>query len=441
MTMLVGDPLWSISDVSQKRTLYKVTKIQKSESAFVFFAEQEGGERQEVVLKVLRKYADKRYHLTTIKERHTCQCEALSRNEKANPGVYKGLAPIFEPDLATLEKLIQLNQLQYITLGSEEHVRKSEELQDQSVDYALVMARLPEKQRLDCLLYDCQRAKQMEPLLCCLVEKVASMHDRAIRLSTLPREKTEWGSYKQLKKKLEHNIAHFDHIKELDAPLYQEYRWIEYALREFMKKPQLQKAFQLRRNTYIKQCHGDLKTRNIWLGEIKNNGHSVQVNILDAIDFNTIYCNIDVLSDVAMLAIDIRSVSMHSYGDRVHYKRKLAKQLANYVTKKYLSITGQQDTSAKIALKFYLIEKAIVLAIMNLIYDRAEYRHFGRYCLEIAVEYMEELDKQLGTTIVKDYGPESANGWFNKFLVELIAKTTDFVAICNSLPRFRWKRI
>lgn len=441
MEMTVEDPPRSILGVSQKQTIYKVTEIQKSESAFVFFVEQEDGERQEVVLKVLRKYADKRYQLMNVKERHACQCEALYRNGKANPGVYRGLAPILKPNFAALEKMIQQSQLHHITLGSEEHVKEPEELQDQNVDYALVMFRLPQERRLDYLLHSCQRSKQMEPLLCSLVEKVASMHDAATTLSTLPREKAKWGSYKQLKKKSEHNILYFERIEEFDASLYQEYRWIKDALREFMKKPQLQEAFQKRRYTYIKQCHGDLKTRNIWLGEIKNNSHSVQVNILDAIDFNATYCNIDVLSDVAMLAIDIRSVSMHSHDNRVNRRHKLAKQLANYVTKKYLSVTGQQDKSAKVALKFYLIEKAIVLAIMDLIYDRAECRHFGRYCLEIAVEYMKELDKQLGTTIVKNYGPEPTKVWADRFLIEPMAKATNFVKACNPFLRFHWKRI
>ena len=105
----------------------------------------------------------------------------------------------------------------------------------------------------------------------------------------------------------------------------------------------------------IKRCHGDLKAQNIWIEESSKLSRE-NVFILDAIDFNDMYCNIDTLSDVAMLIVDIQT-------------RIGSSNIAEKLLDEYLQYNSQNDNISYIIAYYYLFEKAYVSAAISLIYD------------------------------------------------------------------------
>ena len=138
------------------------------------------------------------------------------------------------------------------------------------------------------------------------------------------------------------------------------------------------------RDQQIWLCHGDLKSPNIWIlpyNEASHGKSGQYVKILDAIDFNPTYCNIDILSDFAMLAIDIQT-------------RTSSVEFANEMIDHYLELTGQKDDSARAILDFYLIEKAFVGAAISIVYDNLP--QFGMRLFDIAVTRLRILLEQQG---------------------------------------------
>jgi hypothetical protein len=102
----------------------------------------------------------------------------------------------------------------------------------------------------------------------------------------------------------------------------------------------------------LKAQHIWIASQDHWCGqEIWNN-----VSILDAADFNPSYTNIDVLSDLALLIIDIQARTRSSF-------------LADLLAQNYLQYTDQQDEVSGAVLAYYLVEKAIVGAAISIVYD------------------------------------------------------------------------
>ena len=121
-------------------TEYTITHRQASESAWIFFIEDDST-RKPMVAKVLRPFNDSRYHLSDIAERQKCQLEAFSHNSIFTPEVYIGLARIYN----------QPSEEGSIMLGSIiQH--PSPDMLEQGAEYALIMERLPDELRLDQLL-------------------------------------------------------------------------------------------------------------------------------------------------------------------------------------------------------------------------------------------------------------------------------------------------
>ncbi len=139
---------------------------------------------------------------------------------------------------------------------------------------------------------------------------------------------------------------------------------------------------------HIKRCHGDLKARNIWIlpSEYAEEKHLQEgVNILDAIDFNPDYCNIDTLSDIAMLAVDLQV-------------RTLSLQLANYMIEEYLKETEQTDKVSRFVLQYYLVEKAFVGAIVSILYD--DLPELGESYLQAALRNLADMRKLISARLV-----------------------------------------
>ncbi len=398
-----------VDEDRHERHVYQIKSIlESSPSAFIFIA-YEQGDRQEktVVLKVLRAYEDTRYQQARANERLECQREALRKNPLITPDIYHGLGFILEPTLEEIEEKAFQSKLESITLGKMarnidefDSLYEIDRLYLYRGEYALVMSFLPEKQRLDHLLRE-EPSVNLIRYMELLAERVAQMHKSFLPLGTTPWDRfgNPWGSYLQLREKLQHNLTYLDFIGQENCERYQQCSTLRIAMQGFINHPDLQAAFEMRRAKFVKQCHGDLKASNIWIETMRQSGNLVSnVSILDAVDFNESYRNIDVLADLAMLVVDIEANEI-SYCETSYYEYDWHKgcdnQLATFVIKVYLSLTKQaEDDSAHRVLAYYLLEKAIVRAIVCLLYDRDEHQ-LGERFLDIAIEHAKYLGRLL----------------------------------------------
>jgi aminoglycoside phosphotransferase family enzyme len=373
--------------------VYHVTRIIEAKSAFVYVAYEQNSLQQKV-LKVLRNYADERYNYSTQSGRLACQQEALRKNSEITQDIYQGLGRIVYPTLGELEELSRKDQSFTITLAS--IVRENdqvERLPRRKGEYALVMSYLPEEQRLDLLLQAQKENPTMQrEYLSLLAERIEQMHRELPPPGTIgDKDGNAWGNHQQLFKKLEHNLAYFDLITRDEPKLYKQYKHLKVSLEHLIQQSGLQEAFKIRQSKYIKQCHGDLKTQNIWIETNKQDNDPLQcVRILDAVDFNEFYRNIDVLADLAMLAVDVIAHGGKDLGD--YLIKQYLKFASASQTEEQSYIEPEEAHAAKIVLTYYLLEKAIVCAIMCLVIDRSE-KQLGAQLLRLADEYASELEQ------------------------------------------------
>jgi aminoglycoside phosphotransferase family enzyme len=376
----------------EEEHIYEIEAIVDSASAFVCIAHRQENTDQRLVFKILREYKDKRYQYGSAKERLVCQKEAWRKNYIITPGIYQGLARILQPTLREIEEQKHAGELQSITLGIIiQDGRQIEQVSEQDGEYALVMSYLAENQRLDLLLREEVSKKQKELYLHALALRIEQIHKKFLfPLPEVDEHGYIWGSYEQLLTKLEHNLMHFDLIERHNLTLYEDYsKLIENLktnLRSFIEQQPLRDAFEKRlQRGYIRQCHGDLKTNNIWIETIKQDDNFLPyVRILDAVDFNESYRNIDVLADLAMLVIDVEAVGGEGFGA--------------FLAEKYLVLTAQTDEAARLVLTYYLLEKAIVCAIVSIVYDHCE-PSMGQRFLDLAEKHARELGVLLQPSI------------------------------------------
>jgi aminoglycoside phosphotransferase family enzyme len=355
---------------------YQIEEVKESECARVIFARHMQTSTRRVI-KILRPYQDTRYSLGTLEERQRCQLEALSQNRRFTPEVYLGLAPVEKLDLEN----------EQISLG---HVLENPtpEMLESGCEYALVMQQLPENDRLDHVLQKGKRA-QLQGIMQLLAEKITFLHLNLA--SFLPEQgEKQWGGNEQLQKKLLHNFDLLDSILTTYNDKNDEaYRCLENRL--FHLKEKLYAVFTIWKargyfewrvaEQRIKRCHGDLKSPNIWVFPRKRGwGRNIPqtVLILDGADFNASYTHIDILSDIALLAVDIHARTAF-----------LSPALADQLMQSYLRLTNQRDEGSQAVLSYYLVEKAIVGAAVSLVYDHLP--ELGHAFLHVAEQRLEDL--------------------------------------------------
>jgi aminoglycoside phosphotransferase family enzyme len=359
---------------------------------------------ESIVLKILCKYKDTRYSLEAVSERQQCQKEALQWNRVFTPEVYVGLARICDFDL------------NHETIVIDDIIEDPNETLDQCSEYALVMRKLPLEWRLDLLL-NRENIYSLKRYIKHLTKSLIQIHNKISPLSV--EEAQKWGEFQQLKRKLEHNLEladpvlkaiennHFSSYKLIENPvnclkdsffkmipqgqnhlynhrLKEIFSWLKKNLLQVFIEDPFEKYLKQRiLEQRIKRCHGDLKAPNIWIApyELASNVESEEiVRVLDAIDFNPSYCNIDILSDLAMLVIDLE----------VRTKSSL---LADLLMDEYLENTGQNDKIARLVLSYYLVEKAYVGAAISFAYDNAP--KLGWAFISVAETRMNDLKRQL----------------------------------------------
>jgi hypothetical protein len=281
----------------------------------------------------------------------------------------------------------------------------SEEQLDPHAEYALVMRELPHERRLDYLLNTqsedvvCQRYIQL------LIDRVVSIQQLPAVTSFYDDEgKVPWGSFQQLYNKLRYNLTFINLVREKSRKsacgfVYTSLKQLRNALaRPITEKMQekylalMDKVLILSRDSQyiahherldaagraflqlversdysqyfeqrvqrgcIRHCHSDLKAPNIWIAPNSRLQDNEYVWILDAIDFNPVYSNIDILSDFATLVVDIKA-------------RTQSSSLAEDMIKRYLHLTSQEDCLSDLVLRYYLVEKAIIGTIVSFVYD------------------------------------------------------------------------
>ena len=341
-----------------------------SEHATVYFTHQRFSIRP-TLMKVLHDYEDTRYQQKTVEKRQHYQLEALRRNRAFSPEIYLGLANVKQPDSHK------------ICIGELLSCPEQNDLKP-GVEYALIMRQLPEKRNLVALLKE-QNHNAWSKHIRILTEHVAHIHRQLIATQPTEDEK-QWGTYQQLKEKLRHNFGLLDLVLETQVAgvdyddVGQKISWLKERLYSLFEQQSYRDYFEQRvRNQRVRLCHGDLKSPNIWILPYEMRGKrdaSHFVKILDAIDFNPTYCNIDILSDFAMLTIDIQVRT----NDEV---------LVKTMIDTYLRLTRQEDACAKAVLDFYLAEKAFVGAAISIVYDNLP--ELGLKLLNIAVKRLEHM--------------------------------------------------
>ena len=351
-----------VNRVRRTNEYYVVDHVQKSESAWILFTHREKKEEERYVIKLLCHYNDRRYHLESLLRRQHCQIEALNCNSTFSPDVYIGLANTY--------------QLQAQRLVISPPTRIIAEL-DPRMEYALIMRQLPSKSRLDFLL-EHEDEDIVRQYARHLVKRIVDIHNASPVLSS--EECRNWGGFPSLKLKLEHNLSLADPLFEdiypapFSVALQKRFAYLKANLARIFDLYPYVEYFEQRVSQYhIKHCHGDLKGPNIWI-EQHGSIERQQVAILDAIDFNPMYSNIDTLSDFATLVVDIQT--------RLRCTR-FARLLAQQMIEQYLLTTGQyEDVAARAVLHFYLVEKAFVGAAISIVYD--DLPELGRYFLNVA---------------------------------------------------------
>jgi aminoglycoside phosphotransferase family enzyme len=220
------------------------------------------------------------------------------------------------------------------------------------------------------------------PFLKNLVQRISEIHNDC----SLNTEADEcWGSFQQIQAKLESNFAFVESVADeskglrcFDRGIEREFQIIKNALSTMIVQDHFQECFEQRRKkARIKRCHGDLKTQNIFISSSQPDAMSElaeHIWIIDAIDFNSSFCYIDILSDIAMLAVDIQA-------------RCRSQAIAEWIIEYYLELTGQQDSTARTVLSYYMLEKAYIGASVSVIDD--DDLATGRNFLKVAQQYIQ----------------------------------------------------
>jgi len=355
-------------DTTETPTYHGIHDIRRSENALLLFNNQ-------YVFKILQPYEDLRYSLKTLSSRQASLIEGLCWNRVFTQKIHLGLARYcsWEQDKAA------------IGIGNI-LVNPTKDDLDPKAEYVLAMRKLPNRYRLDCLLKDSNEDSplQYESVLTHFLSQIHTSPSFPVVSSG----EESWGSITQLRNKLIHNLETVEQPVVTDKSILQtdQYRSLLSICKALRKTllpifwhPRYQIYFKERVNRQqIKRCHGDLKARNIWIMPAASpySEFSEGVNVLDAVDFNPDYCNIDTLSDFAMLIADI-------------YARTNSESIVNRMTTDYLNRTYQEDEVSHFVLHYYLIEKAFVGAYVSILYDGS--RKLGWTYLQKTKRYLEEL--------------------------------------------------
>ncbi len=309
--------------------------------------------------------------------------EGFEFNRRFAPKVYLGIAPVkLSMDTTKIRR------------GKLIDKPKKRDLKPE-VDYVVVMRCLDRDWRLDYQLS--QGGLGTQKGIEFLAREVARMHRQLEKSPEAMGEPERISSKLAINSRLYQEALHLlasdpDHTGKHD--LLRKYGWLSNLMVQACES--YTGYFEQRcEDGSIKRCHGDLKTSNLWvrpkrsLFGLKKSGQ--ELIALDCIDFNPEFCHIDILSDVAMLAIDIEThlIKEPDKGTNKHY----VQQLARHFLDSYLREVEETSEAAWPLLEYYMTEKAMVCAYVSILYD--DQLTLGKKYLTVALSHAQRLEKML----------------------------------------------
>lgn len=325
-----------------------------------------------ICIKVWQKQRVRQDEVTPIQR----LLEGLVYNLRCAPGVYLGVAY-----LEGLSESTQTFQRGRLTVFPKESRLANGE-------YAIVMKQLNTEWRLDKRLY-----VETEPLA--TQEGMEFVAREVARLHKKVRNSSQGiGLPESISKKLGFNRMWFGKaLSKLsqDGVEVDSYQWIG----DLMGKActDLKQDFEQRYHQgHVRRCHGDLKLANLWIKSASGKS-SHRLLALDCIDFNPDFCHIDTLSDLAMLTVDLQN-----------HLRQEDSDLVKVLTSTYFREMKENEEEVKLLLTFYLTEKALVCANVNIALDNAPER--GIKHLSLANKYAKELQMLLPSSRETEKSPE-----------------------------------
>lgn len=158
--------------------------------------------------------------------------------------------------------------------------------------------------RQEDLLGNMQRAGTLTPAhIDSLAERLADFHQQ---IAHAPQD-SDWGNPEQVHAPVQQNFEHIRSLLSNSADLAQLKQLEQWAHTTFQRLiPQLA---QRKAEGFIRECHGDIYLDNVTLV----NG---QVTLFDCIEFNEAFRWIDIMSDVAFMAMDLEDRGLADLSQR-----------------------------------------------------------------------------------------------------------------------------
>lgn len=315
--------------------------------------------------------------------------EGFGFNQRFAPNVYLGIAPVLEMNEET-KKIKRGKLIEKPCKGQ----MKPE------AAYVFVMRCLDKTTRLDYQV--CQERLATLKGVEFLAKEVAQMHRR---LAISPRDR---GHPSSILLKLQLNRQRFgnclSHLNQNSEPIDQ-YIWIsDLMVRAFERHIKL---FQERYDDhYIKRCHGDLKTTNLWIEPEKVRffglkKHPQRLIAIDCIDFNPEFCHIDTLSDIAMLIIDLERYLADC--QQTSSNGQAGETLTQHFLECYFREMREDSEKWYPLLEYYMTEKSMVRAYVSILYDNL--LEEGKKYLDIALVHAQRLQEMLDSAEIGNSSP------------------------------------
>lgn len=317
---------------------------------------------------------------TLKKRKYYCQ-EEIKLNRRLCPDIYLGMVEV-------REKAGKVN------LGDS----------GKTLDYLVKMKRLPEAKMMDKLML---KNKTTKEVIDKIAQKVASFHCQAATGGKI----SQGGSLKAIKENVDENFVQTLSFvgQTISQPKFDAIKSYSY---QFLKENK--KLLEDRvKEQKIRDCHGDLYSKNICLSE--------DIYIYDCIEFNTRFRYADVASEVAFLAMDL---DFYNRGD-----------LSNFFVNSYIKYSSDFELGA--LLNFYKCYRAYVRGKVHSFVLEAEEasKEEKKLNAQLAKRYFNlaysYVAKRKPTLIVMS-GP---TGIGKTYLAEKIAEETQALVISSDVVR------
>ncbi len=291
--------------------------------------------------------------------------DGFTFNQSFAPGIYLGIAPVTIQGEGTQEilrgGLIFKPNINNLKLG----------------EYVIVMRNIQKKWKLDYCLKSKRNNLRTKKGMGFLARQVAHMHKQ---LKSLPQEESH---PEVVASKLAFNSKRLGQAVKMldDVDVEKKYSYICKVMKAAYDNYTC--YFDQRCcDGHIKRCHGDLKTTNLWVSPWKILPRKLFA--LDCIDFNSGFCHIDTLSDIAMLAVDMQQVMSKS-------DENDAEELTIHFLETYRKEMQENGVCVQPLLKYYMTEKAMVCSYVSILLDNSP--ELGKRYFSIAHILAQQLEQ------------------------------------------------